>query len=68
MEVLEGEPRRHEWHKTYDHPPEMALDPDADYYANLVTEKATIRIHQRDGQRLGRAGHQDLLARYPRYL
>jgi cyclophilin family peptidyl-prolyl cis-trans isomerase len=31
-------------HKTYDRPPEMALDPDKDYYANLVTEKGTVRI------------------------
>jgi cyclophilin family peptidyl-prolyl cis-trans isomerase len=31
-------------HKTYDHPPEMALDPASEYYANLVTEKGTIRI------------------------
>ncbi len=31
-------------HKTYDRPPEMALDPDKDYYANLVTEKGSVRI------------------------
>jgi cyclophilin family peptidyl-prolyl cis-trans isomerase len=31
-------------HKTYDRPPEMVLRPDADYYANLVTEKGTVRI------------------------
>jgi peptidyl-prolyl cis-trans isomerase B (cyclophilin B) len=31
-------------HKTYDRPPEMVLDPDKDYHANLVTEKGTIRI------------------------
>ena len=31
-------------HKTYDHPPEMVLDPDKDYHANLVTEKGTVRI------------------------
>jgi cyclophilin family peptidyl-prolyl cis-trans isomerase len=31
-------------HKTYDRPPEMALDPDTDYYANFVTEKGSIRI------------------------
>ena len=31
-------------HKTYDRPPEMALDPDKDYYANLITEKGTVRI------------------------
>jgi len=31
-------------HKTYDHPPEMALDPAIVYYATLVTEKGTIRI------------------------
>ena len=30
--------------KTYDRPPEIALDPDKDYYANLVTEKGTVRI------------------------
>jgi cyclophilin family peptidyl-prolyl cis-trans isomerase len=30
--------------RTYDQPPEMALDPDKDYYANLVTEKGTVRI------------------------
>ena len=30
--------------RTYDHPPEMALDPDKDYYANLVTEKGSVRI------------------------
>jgi cyclophilin family peptidyl-prolyl cis-trans isomerase len=31
-------------HKTYGHPPEMTLDPDKDYYANIVTEKGTVRI------------------------
>jgi cyclophilin family peptidyl-prolyl cis-trans isomerase len=31
-------------HRTYDRPPEMVLDPDKDYHANLVTEKGTIRI------------------------
>ncbi len=31
-------------HKTYDRPPEMALDPDKDYYAHLITEKGTVRI------------------------
>ena len=31
-------------HKTYDQPPEMALDPDKDYHANIVTEKGTVRI------------------------
>ncbi len=31
-------------HKTYDRPPEMVLDPDKDYHANLVTEKGTVRI------------------------
>jgi cyclophilin family peptidyl-prolyl cis-trans isomerase len=31
-------------HKTYDSPPEMELDPNADYYASVVTEKGTIRI------------------------
>jgi cyclophilin family peptidyl-prolyl cis-trans isomerase len=30
--------------RTHDHPPEMALDPDKDYYANLVTEKGSVRI------------------------
>jgi cyclophilin family peptidyl-prolyl cis-trans isomerase len=30
--------------RTYDRPPEMALRPDVDYYANLVTEKGTVRI------------------------
>jgi cyclophilin family peptidyl-prolyl cis-trans isomerase len=30
--------------RTYNHPPEMALDPDKDYYANLVTEKGSVRI------------------------
>jgi cyclophilin family peptidyl-prolyl cis-trans isomerase len=30
--------------KTYDRPPEMALDPDKDYYSNIVTEKGTVRI------------------------
>jgi cyclophilin family peptidyl-prolyl cis-trans isomerase len=31
-------------HKTYDRPPEMALDLCKDYHANLVTEKGTVRI------------------------
>jgi cyclophilin family peptidyl-prolyl cis-trans isomerase len=31
-------------HRTYDRPPEMVLDPDKVYYANLVTEKGTVRI------------------------
>jgi cyclophilin family peptidyl-prolyl cis-trans isomerase len=31
-------------HKTYDRPPEMALDLYKDYHANLVTEKGTVRI------------------------
>jgi cyclophilin family peptidyl-prolyl cis-trans isomerase len=31
-------------HKTYDHPPEMVLDPSKEYHANLVTEKGTVRI------------------------
>jgi cyclophilin family peptidyl-prolyl cis-trans isomerase len=31
-------------HKTYDQPPEMALDPYKDYHANIVTEKGTVRI------------------------
>ena len=30
--------------RTYDRPPEMALDPDKDYHASLVTEKGTVRI------------------------
>ena len=30
--------------RAYDRPPEMALDPDKDYHANLLTEKGTIRI------------------------
>jgi cyclophilin family peptidyl-prolyl cis-trans isomerase len=30
--------------RAYDRPPEMALDPDKDYHANLFTEKGTIRI------------------------
>jgi cyclophilin family peptidyl-prolyl cis-trans isomerase len=30
--------------KNYDCPPEMALDPEKDYHANLVTEKGTVRI------------------------
>jgi cyclophilin family peptidyl-prolyl cis-trans isomerase len=30
--------------RNYDRPPEMALDPDKDYYANLLTEKGTVRI------------------------
>ena len=29
---------------SYDRPPEMTLEPDHDYYANLVTEKGTVRI------------------------
>ncbi len=28
-------------HKSYRHPPEMALDPLKSYHANLVTEKGT---------------------------
>ncbi len=31
-------------HKTYDRPPDIALDPDKDYYANLVTEKGLIKV------------------------
>jgi cyclophilin family peptidyl-prolyl cis-trans isomerase len=31
-------------HRTYDRPPEMVLDPDKDYHANLVTEKGTVRV------------------------
>jgi cyclophilin family peptidyl-prolyl cis-trans isomerase len=30
--------------RTYDRPPEMALEPDKDYHANLVTAKGTVRI------------------------
>jgi cyclophilin family peptidyl-prolyl cis-trans isomerase len=30
--------------RNYDRPPEMALDPDKDYYANVLTEKGTVRI------------------------
>src|SRR3712207_6751215 len=30
--------------KSYDRPPEMALDPDKEYHANLVTENGTVRI------------------------
>jgi cyclophilin family peptidyl-prolyl cis-trans isomerase len=30
--------------RTHDRPPEMALDPDKDYHANLITEKGTVRI------------------------
>jgi cyclophilin family peptidyl-prolyl cis-trans isomerase len=30
--------------RSYDRPPEMALKPDHDYHANLVTEKGTVRI------------------------
>jgi cyclophilin family peptidyl-prolyl cis-trans isomerase len=30
--------------RAYDRPPEMVLDPDKDYHANLVTEKGTVRI------------------------
>ncbi len=30
--------------ETFDRPPEMALDPGKDYYANLITEKGTVRI------------------------
>jgi cyclophilin family peptidyl-prolyl cis-trans isomerase len=31
-------------HKTYNRPPEMVLDPDKDYYANLITENGTAKI------------------------
>ncbi len=31
-------------HKAYDSPPEMELDANADYYANVATEKGKIRI------------------------
>jgi cyclophilin family peptidyl-prolyl cis-trans isomerase len=30
-------------HKTYDRPPEMALDPEKEYHADLLTEKGTVR-------------------------
>ena len=30
--------------RTYDRPPEMALDPGKDYHANVVTEKGTVRV------------------------
>jgi cyclophilin family peptidyl-prolyl cis-trans isomerase len=30
--------------KNYDRPPEMTLDPEKDYHANLVTEKGSVRI------------------------
>src|SRR5918993_1222718 len=30
--------------RAYDRPPEMTLDPEKDYHANLVTEKGTVRI------------------------
>jgi cyclophilin family peptidyl-prolyl cis-trans isomerase len=30
--------------RTYDRPPEMVLDPEKDYHANLVTERGTVRI------------------------
>ena len=30
--------------KTYDRPPEMALKPGYEYYANFVTEKGTVRV------------------------
>ena len=31
-------------HKTYDGPPEMGLKPDYEYYANLATEKGSVKI------------------------
>ncbi len=31
-------------HRSYNNPPEMALDPNADYYANVLTERGAIRI------------------------
>ncbi len=31
-------------HRSYSNPPEMTLDPNADYYANVTTEKGVIRI------------------------
>ncbi len=30
--------------RSYDRPPEMALDPGKGYHANLITEKGTVRI------------------------
>jgi cyclophilin family peptidyl-prolyl cis-trans isomerase len=30
--------------RSYDRPPEMALEPNHDYHANVVTEKGTVRI------------------------
>ena len=30
--------------KTYDRPPEMALEPGYEYYANFVTEKGVVRV------------------------
>jgi cyclophilin family peptidyl-prolyl cis-trans isomerase len=30
--------------KTYDRPPEMALEPGYEYYANFVTEKGSVRV------------------------
>jgi len=30
--------------KNYDRPPEMALDQEKDYYANLITEKGNVRV------------------------
>jgi cyclophilin family peptidyl-prolyl cis-trans isomerase len=30
--------------RAYDRPPEMALDPETDYQANLITEKGTVKI------------------------
>ena len=31
-------------HRSYNDPPEMALDPNADYYANVTTERGVIRV------------------------
>ena len=31
-------------HRDYKSPPEMALDPEKDYYANLLTEKGIVRV------------------------
>lgn len=31
-------------HETYDNPPQMALDPDSEYYANFVTGKGEIKV------------------------
>src|SRR5919107_4806221 len=38
---MEGIPMAH---KTYDGPPEMALKPGYEYYANFVTEKGSVKV------------------------